>query len=157
MTDLPLTLDGFRTKFSRTFRDRRRFTDASCLTWLRLGARLLPADRWGEMLELGIYLFAAHNISLEAQAEAEGAAGLAPGGKVGPVSSKSAGGISLSYDVSSGIEAGDGHWTMTSFGRRFIHTCKIVGMGGVQVGGSAPIPGGWWPGSGSAYDYDQGL
>jgi Protein of unknown function (DUF4054) len=150
-TPLPLTLAQFRETYGTAFRDRDRYPDGIVQAYLNLAAALLNACLWADQLQLGLYLFTAHNLALEDQANRQAEAGTTPGTTVGPVSSKSVGGVSVSYDVSSGIEPGDSHWGSTTYGRRFLHLCKLVGMGGLQIGGEAPIPGSWFPGSAAWY------
>ena len=116
--------------------------------WLNVAYSMLNAGRWGRQLDIGAAAFAAHNLSLEARAMAESANGGVPGGQVGPVSSKSVDKVSMSYDTSSGIQPGAGHWNMTIYGTRFIRMARMFGAGPVHVGmgSTPPLSGPGWAG-----------
>jgi hypothetical protein len=55
----------------------------------------------------------------------------------GIVSSKSVDKVSVSYDTSGAMEAGAGHWNLTTYGTRYIRLVKLVGAGPLQIGGSS--------------------
>lgn len=109
------------------------------------------------LLDIGVELFTAHHLVLEYQAGQEAAVGAPPGRSKGPISGTSAVGASVSYDTGSGLNPGDGHWNLTTYGTRFLEMLRLVGVGPIQVGvGRAPIgtpgagygAGGAWAGPG---------
>ena len=53
-----------------------------------------------------------------------------PGDSLGPVSSKSVGGVSISYDSGSISIAGAGAWNATSYGQRLYKLLQSAAMGG---------------------------
>ena len=103
------------------------------------------------MFDVMVELFVAHNLALEEQAVNSANVGGVPGvGVGGIVSSKSVGGVSISYDTTSGIEENAGHWNLTTYGKRFMRFVRIFGAGPAQLGvgcdpnGYTNGPG--WPG-----------
>ena len=89
--------------------------------------------------DYAIELFAAHQIVLEKQAVDAAQAGGDPGTKIGVITSKGVGGVSVSYDVSSIVEEGGGYWNQTIWGMRFWRLAKAVSGGPIQLGiGRAP-------------------
>ena len=133
---LPLTLAAFRETFGTAFQDRNRYTDANVTLYLTIAANVLPVDRWGDWYAAGLGWFTAHFVVLDARADEYAAKGQLPGFMVGILTSKSVGGASAGYDVSSGMEMDAGHWNLTDWGRRFLRTARMVGTGPIQVNGS---------------------
>lgn len=113
--------------------------------WLSVATKLLNPARWVELLDLGCYLYTAHNLIIEVQAMKDSASGKVPGTQAGPLNSKSVGPASASYDSSSAVEEGAGNYNETIYGRRFIRMAKLLGAGPVT-----PVPSGF-PSSG---EYD---
>lgn len=122
------------------------YPDAQVQFWLDFAYSMLNASRWGRQLDLGAELYAAHNLAIEARAQATAANGGIPGEAVGVLNSKSVDKVSAGYDIGSATEQGAGNWNLTIYGTRFIRLAKMFGAGPVQVGiGVAP------PGSGLAW------
>jgi hypothetical protein len=121
-------------------------------------ARLMLTFVWGapaalgqplELYDIGCELFIAHNLALEAMNQKAAAVGGVPGLSTGPVSSKGAGAVSISYDTTAGIEPDAGHWNLTTFGTRFISMLRLLGSAPMQVspqGVHAPYSGPGWTG-----------
>jgi Protein of unknown function (DUF4054) len=86
------------------------------------------------LLDIGVELFIAHNLALEVQAQDAAAISAVPGTVGGPISSRSANGVSVSYDTSSGVEKDAGHWNLTTYGRRLVRLFDLVGMVPIQIG-----------------------
>lgn len=125
--------------------------------WLSIAKLLLNPNRWDDtpaatgeptMLYFGAEMFVAHNLVLERQAEAAASRRGIPGQASGPISSKSVGPLSISYDTGAAAELEAGHWNLTVYGQRFVRLARMVGAGGIQVGvGFAPFGSmGAWPG-----------
>lgn len=119
--------------------------------WLAIAGMLLNKARWGQpgpktvspptsMYDVAVELFAAHNTTLEMRALAEAQKGAPPGGATGPISARSVGPLSLSYDTQAAIELDAGHWNLTIYGTRFIRLARMFGAGPIQVGPCAIQP-----------------
>ena len=97
--------------------------------WLDLSAKLLKADRWGNLYDNGQGFYVAHNLTLERQASAnggnEGAPGLVTGKSVGPVSK--------SYTQQDVTFSGGGNFNLTWWGREYLKLARMVGAGGLVV------------------------
>lgn len=143
---MAVTAASLRAAFP-AFASTTKYPDAMIALWLPLAVGMVNADRWGESTDLGVMLYAAHNLALESQATADGVAGRSPGGRVGVLSSKGADGISASYDVGTSTEKDVGHWNLTTYGTRFIRLSRMFGAGPLQVGPSlGESSGGAWTG-----------
>ncbi len=144
---MAVTVQQLRADFPE-FASTTTFPNSTLTFWLNLAYSLLNAQRWGNQLDVGAELFAAHNIVIEARAQAASASGGIPGEQVGPMNSKSVDKVSIGYDTSSGIQPDAGHWNMTVYGTRFIRLVRMFGAGPLQIGvGVAPAySGGAWPG-----------
>ncbi len=132
------TPNSFRQSF-KEFANAETYPPDDVALWLDIAYKMLNASRWGNILDLGAQLFAAHNLALEARAKKEAENGAPPGGNVGPITSKSVDKVSVSYDTASGIEPDAGHWNLTIFGTRFIKMARMMGAGPVQVGAGGCI------------------
>ncbi len=146
-----LTIAQFRTDFS-AFANTTRFPDPELTFWLTLGNLLLNASRWGDVLNFGLELYMAHNLSLEAMAQKQAAGGGIPGAASGMLNSKSIDKVSAGYDTSSVAEEFGGNWNLTTYGQRLYRLMQQFGAGPLQIGagpGCAPIfdtfpgPGSW--------------
>lgn len=121
----------FREDFP-AFSNNGFYPDDQVTYWLNLGGKLLPADRWDDLLDDGLQLFVAHNLVLERGAQAAAANGAPPGQATGMVAGKTVDKVSVSYDTSAAMELEAGHWNLTIYGQRFIRLARMVGAGGVQ-------------------------
>ena len=82
--------------------------------WLNDAKASLSEKILGDKLKLAIMLLAAHNITVGKQASTTG------GVASGPVSSKSVGPVSKSYDTGSVAIQGAGAWNYTQYGQRLV-------------------------------------
>lgn len=122
-----------RTDFPE-FADGTKYPTGTVNFWLSVGAKLLNAERWGELLDHGLELFTAHHLVVSARDVTAAAGGKGvPGTASGVVSSKSVGNLSLSYDTGAGIEENAGHWNLSTYGTQFINLARMVGAGPVQL------------------------
>lgn len=128
-----MTIQQFRQDFPE-FLDPGRYPDPAVTFWLTMAGLMLNVSRWVELLDIGTELFIAHNLALEVQAQETAANGGVPGLTTGAVASKSVDKISISYDVSAGIEAGAGHWNLTIYGTRLMKLINMIGAGPIQIG-----------------------
>jgi len=123
---------SFREKFTE-FGDIERFPEPVVAFWLDVVNRMLPSDRWGDLLEVGTCLALAHHLVLSARDQGTAVAAKVPGAVVGVQTSKSVDTVSVSYDVGAVTLEGGGFWNMTSYGVRFLGMARMVGSGGVQL------------------------
>lgn len=142
------------------FADGNAYTDSMISYWLAYAKLMLPTSRWGvgsvdasapptTILDFGTEALVAHMLTLERQQIITASVGGAPGVSQGPVSSKSVGPVSVSYDVNASIEENGGFWNLTVYGTRFLRLAKQIGMGPIQVSGPfcpAPYSGSPWGG-----------
>lgn len=145
---MAVTLVSFRQAFP-AFASPVDYPEPMVTLWLDTATQLVNASRWGALTDLGVQLAAAHYLAIESKAAKSGQAGQTPGGSVGILTSKSAQGVSGSYDVSTATEKDAGHWNMTTYGLRFYRLAKLMGAGPLQIGAPGPgdVPAGHaWPG-----------
>lgn len=143
-----VTLISLRSDFPE-FASTTSYPDSTVNFWIGVAGNMLIASRWGNMLSVGIELYAAHNLVLEAQAVVTTAIGGIPGIAKGPVSSEGIDKGSVSYDSVTASEDGAGNWNLTIYGSRFIRMAKMFGAGGLQIGigyNPNPFSGGAWTG-----------
>lgn len=124
---------GFRAVFPE-FASTTIYPDTQVQFWLTLAGKMLIVCRWGDVLEEGTYLYAAHNLYLQPRVSGSltdpGPAGAAGGGMV---SQKSVDKVSISYDTASVAVEGGGDWNATSYGRRFYQLMMLIGAGAIQL------------------------
>jgi len=135
---VPLTIARFRQDFTE-FANTAVYPDNAVTFWLSVATLMLNPDRWARLLGVGIELFAAHNLVLEAQALATVNVGGIPGITKGPVTSEAAGAVSVSYDVQAGINKDAAHWNLTTYGTRLYKLMMIFGAGPVHLGTGLPV------------------
>jgi hypothetical protein len=155
----------FRQNFLE-FSNTAVFTPGAVAFWIGVATMVLPTQTWGlgstvaqapvtTPLDIGLSLFVAHQLSLEARAVKQAANGGIPGsGPGGPVSSESVGGVSRSYDTSAGLNLDAGPWNLTNYGTRFVFLARLMGKGPLQFGvdlfacgvGIGAFSFGAWPG-----------
>lgn len=112
--------------------------DARVRFFLALAKKLLPADRWEELLEDGIALFIAHNLTLEAEIGKDKTGAGAINAAAGPVVSESKTVGSMSKSVTRAGSSGQGtsltnagQYNATVYGQQFWQLVQIVGAGGL--------------------------
>jgi hypothetical protein len=121
----------FRAAFPE-FIDTTEYPETVITYWFGIAGLLLNSTSgrgFRDMLDHATYLFAAHNIVLERQAR-KARSGVGP---AGPVTSKSVGPGSISYDASAGLVKDAGHWNLTNYGTRLIELIDMFGAGGIQL------------------------
>ena len=114
------------------FADPGRYPEPLLALWLGVAVNYINVEKWGDQADLGTMLYAAHKICLVASNG--GLVPARPGQVRGVLTSKSADGISASYDVSSVMNEGAGHWNLTTYGLQYWELKKLFGHGPVQVG-----------------------
>lgn len=131
---MTVTVASFRQNYTE-FQDVARFPASGIQYYLTVAAILLSPAKWQTLLDVGIELFIAHNVSLESKARDEGQNGGQPGGMTGPVSAQSVDKVSITYDSNAGIDLKAGHWNLTIYGVRFYRLANQLGMGPMTIGG----------------------
>lgn len=125
--------DKLRTDFPE-FASTDRFPDDMVDFWLSVAPKMIDPFRWGNLADVGVEMFTAHNLVLERRAMDEADRGKTPGMSPGIKNSQSVDKVSVGYDTQGGAELGAGHWNLTIYGTRFIRLARMMGRGGVQVG-----------------------
>jgi len=107
--------------------------------WATIAAYLLNPCRWDPaLINLGMELFIAHNVALEAFAMSAADAGGIPGISRGVVASEAGKSLSVGYDTALAGEEGAGNFNLTIYGTRFWNLMRMMGAGPIQVGISGP-------------------
>lgn len=122
----------FRQDFPE-FADATKYPDSAVNLWLDLASKTLPADRWCDYLDIGMELFAAHNLALAAGNQATAAVGGAPGQVKGPLTSKAVDKVSAGYDSGAATIEEGGFFNLTTYGIQFLQLARMVGTGGIQL------------------------
>jgi hypothetical protein len=153
MTTTAITSVEFRVNFPE-FASAAQYPDDVVTFWIAAADLMLSVSRWGLVRDMGVQLYAAHNLSLERAAMNAAANGGVPGAASGAVSQKTVGPASISYDSPSAAAKDAGDFNTTIYGQRLWRMIQIFGSGPIQIGiGSAPVGiggaffnGGAWPG-----------
>ena len=145
-----MTPSDFRATFPE-FADASAYPDTQVAFYIALGGKLHAADRWGDLLDYGVSLFVAHELTLGAEAARQAKAKQTPGQVRGAVTSMSADGVSWSREgVSSVSDPSNGHWNLSTYGLRWKEMANLVGAGPVYVGAPTALElqlSDWpWPG-----------
>jgi hypothetical protein len=91
--------------------------DSRVETFITLAQGRLDATAWGTLYPQGVAFLVAHMMTMANRAAAEGVGGGSPG----PVTSRSAGDLSVGYGTAGGtFGARDSDYTQTSFGIQFL-------------------------------------
>lgn len=143
---MTVTVATFRATFP-PFASDTTYTDPSVQFWLDLSAKLLDAERWGDLYDYGQQLFIAHNLTLEFSSNANASAGQRPGQVEGAVTSASVDKVSYGRDAASIMLPDAGHWNLSTYGIRYKQLVRMVGAGPIQVGADTPVSvSAAWPG-----------
>lgn len=146
---MTVTVASFRGAFP-AFADPAKYTEPEVTFWLGFAALRHNPDRWGDLLDLGVQLFVAHNLALEYNARLSQKAGQGAGAVVGALTSVTADKVSWTRDSAPATNPSDGHWNLTSYGMRWKEMVRLVGAGGLQIGVPSPEEErgayGAWPG-----------
>lgn len=125
---LAVSPDTFRSLYPE-FDQKGNYPDPVLNFYLTFASNSLSAARWSTWLQMGVCLFAAHNIVLARRRALAAKRGLPPGESTGVISSKAVGPASVSYDTTIGSEADAGQWNLTDYGKQFIYYARLVGAG----------------------------
>lgn len=129
---MSFSIEEFRTRFPE-FTDTSTYPDALLNSWGAVAVSLVNCRLWRSQTQLGIDLYVAHELTLEAQSIAAAKIGGTPGGQSGVVNSKAVGSVNVAYDTQSTAEKDAGWWNLTAYGKQFIRLARIFGAGAVQL------------------------
>lgn len=143
---MTVTVASFRAAFP-AFASETSYSGPEIEFWLAFALLRHNAERWGNLLDMGCMLFVAHNLSLESNARRAEAAGQGAGSVVGVLTSITADGVGWTRQAPA-TDPNEGHWGLTSYGKRWKEMAKMMGAGGLMVGTPSPdeARGGAWPG-----------
>lgn len=129
---MSFSIPTFRQAFPE-FVDPAAYTDAAMNFWAGIAGKLLPADRWDDMLDSATQLFVAHHLVVGVRNQMTADAGGVPGEVKGVLASKTVDKVSMSYDTKSvGLEDA-GFWNASIYGVRFLQLARMFGAGGIQL------------------------
>jgi hypothetical protein len=119
------------------FQDSSQYPNESVQLWLSVATAQLNECRWGSLYNLGLALFAAHNIALGRFVTMQAQRGGVPGmGAFGLIGSKSINGVSVSYNTSMAELRDGGDFNLTLYGIRFLNFARMIGSGGILILGT---------------------
>ncbi len=132
---MAVTPDSIRQHFPE-FTDPVKYPDGTINFWLGIAAILVAnTRRWVTLLDHGQELFVCHHLVLAAQNVNSASRGNPPGVSKGATTSQSVHDVAESYDAAGAAELNAGHWNLTTYGTQYIGLARMIGSGGVQLGG----------------------
>lgn len=129
---MTFVVSTFRETFPE-FSDTGRYPDTMINYWSVIATAQVNCNRWKDQTDLGINLYVAHEITLEAQSLASANVGGVPGNQSGPTAQKAVGSTSVQYDTQQAAEKGAGWWNLTVYGKQFFRLSRTFGAGVVQL------------------------
>ncbi|MDP3351819.1 MAG: DUF4054 domain-containing protein [Hydrogenophaga sp.] len=109
------------------------YPDPQVQFWIDVAGKLLPADRWADLIDDGTELFTAHHLAIGKRDQDAAAIGGTPGAINGPQTSKAVDKVSASYDTGAVTYEGAGFWNATMYGIGFWRLARMIGAGGIQL------------------------
>lgn len=129
---MAFTPGAFRLAFPE-FEDTAKYPDALLSGWGAVAAQFVDSRRWRSNADLGVNLYVAHEITLQAQSLATSAVGGIPGNQSGPVNTKTVGSVTVGYDTAQSAEKDGGWWNLTVYGKQFYRLARMYGVGAIQL------------------------
>lgn len=127
-----MTTAQFRTLFPE-FADIARYTDSLIDGWIAIATLSVNPCRWLQQTNLGIGLYVAHEITIEANNIRAANNGGTPGTFAGIANNKTVGSVTVGYDTTSTAEKDAGYWNTTTYGKKYYRLVRIFGAGCVQL------------------------
>jgi hypothetical protein len=115
--------------FLAIFPEFTSFDAARIAFWLSVTANQINASRWGALANQGQALLTAHYLMIDQKNNNATTQGRVDG----PISSKSAGGVSITKDTASVVIEKGGQFNATNYGQLYIQLSRKMGAGGMQV------------------------
>ena len=103
--------------------------DSRVQLWLDDALLEVGESAWGDLYEKGVFLLAAHFLSLDQINQGEDESG----GVTGNVTSRSVGDVSVSFAKATSDSSSDDWYLQTSYGSEYLRLKKRVGMGIVAI------------------------
>lgn len=122
----------FRTNFPE-FADEVAYPTPMVAMWAELAEMQVRPCIWKRAWMMGVSLYIAHEITLEAQNRKAAASGGVPGVSGGIANNKTVGSVSVGYDTTSTAEEKAGWWNLTNYGKQFYRLSQIFGAGAIQL------------------------
>jgi hypothetical protein len=115
--------------FKARFPEFGSVPDSRVQFWLDDAVLEVGESAWGELYEKGVFLLAAHLLSLDQINQDEDGSG----GVTGNVNSRSVGDVSVSFAKATSDSSSDDWYLQTSYGSEYLRLKKRVGMGIVAI------------------------
>lgn len=128
----PFNVGLFRTQYPE-FADTVLYPDQLIELWGNFAQCQVVQCRWGKAWPMGVSLYTAHEVTLEAQSKKSAANGGTPGTFGGVANTKTVGKATIGFDSQSTSEKDGGYWNLTNYGKQFLRLARIYGSGGVQL------------------------
>lgn len=144
---MAVTAASFRAAFP-AFASLTDYSSPEVEFWLTFALLRHNAERWGNLIDMGVMFFTAHNLALEYNARLAQKSGQGAGAVVGALTSITADKVGWSRTPPATNPA-DGHWDLTTYGKRWKEMARMAGAGGVYSGTPSPDevhPASGWPG-----------
>lgn len=116
------------TEFKARFPEFATIADARIQIFIDDSELEMSESYWGDLFARGQSYLTAHLLALGEQS-ATGASG----GTAGPVTSKSVGGVSVSFGGPTITDSTEGYWLTTSYGQEYWRLLQQIGLGWVIV------------------------
>lgn len=129
---MTVAIQDFRTAFLE-FASTDTYPNATVQFWITQAYLNLNECYLGASMDLAVMLFVAHNVVMSAKNAAMTSAGGVAGDVAGPISSKSVGGVSKSYDVGVVSLAGAGPYNATTYGQRLYKMMQAYSAGPTYI------------------------
>lgn len=82
---------------------------------------------------MGVNLYVAHELAVNAQNAKIAKAGGTPGTMGGVPNTKTVGSATVGYDSQATSEKDAGYWNLSTYGKQFIRLARIFGAGAIQL------------------------
>lgn len=118
------------------FTDPSVYPDLLVSMWMAVAvAQVQNTDRWATLLVTAQELVTAHYLVLAVRDRIAGANGGTPGTPEGLMTAQTVGPVSGSFDFTLTLSATAGQWNQTTYGTRYYALARLMGAGGIQLGG----------------------
>ena len=126
---MSVNIADFRVRFPE-YSDVPTFPDARIQLFLDDAELCIDEDIYGPMYDLAVCYLAAHELKLATDTSSTSAAA----GNVGPVSSKTAGGVSKTMAIGAlDMTESDSYYALTTYGLKFLNIRDKVKIPGFRV------------------------
>lgn len=127
-----MDISAFRINFPE-FADTVIYPNSMITFWSTIAETMLPEDLWGDVWELGVQLYVAHEIVIATQNVKAASVGGSPGQSGGIANNKTVGSVTVGYDSTISSEKNAGWWNRTTYGMQLYRLIQIFGAGCRQL------------------------